>query len=76
MKVKINNTVGGYRKGEIVEDTPANLKILLDRGYATEIKAGKDGQQSTSGIPQASSNTTTFEQNKSNPSSSSSSSSS
>lgn len=73
MKVKINNTVGGYRKGQIVEDTPSNLKILLDRGYATEIKAVKDGEQSTSQVQQTSSNTNAVKQDKSETSSSTSS---
>lgn len=73
MKVKINNTVGGYRKGDIVEDTPSNLKILLDRGYATEIKAVKDGEQSTNQVQQTSSNTNVVKQDKSETSSSASS---
>ena len=45
MKVIINHTVGGYRKGEIVEDTTENLKMLVDRGYATKIKDVSSGSQ-------------------------------
>lgn len=49
MKIKLTRNIAGHTKGDTINTTPGAAALLIDQGYAEEVKTGRTKKTDTEG---------------------------